>query len=186
MYNVKVIKTLIAASILAAGVANAAGVVSAPGGTVHFKGEIVNAACAVSADSTNQTVDLGQYRTALFTKVGDRSGPVSFVIKLQDCDTTVSTTAAVAFSGVSDATDSTVLTTSNIGGGTSGAASGVGIEISDNKGKVLSPDGSSFSTAQKLNDGRNELTFNAKYKSTSATVTAGRADADAMFTMQYE
>ena len=32
------------------------------GGTVHFKGEIVNAACAVDAGSIDQTVQLGQVR----------------------------------------------------------------------------------------------------------------------------
>lgn len=30
------------------------------GGTVHFKGEVVNAACAVDAGSVDQTVQLGQ------------------------------------------------------------------------------------------------------------------------------
>ncbi|CAD5683341.1 type 1 fimbriae major subunit FimA [Escherichia coli] len=34
------------------------------GGTVHFKGEVVNAACAVDAGSVDQTVQLGQVRTA--------------------------------------------------------------------------------------------------------------------------
>lgn len=33
------------------------------GGTVRFAGEIVNAACAVSTDSANQLVTLGQYRS---------------------------------------------------------------------------------------------------------------------------
>jgi len=53
------IHAVIASSILSATVmAHAA---SAPGGTVHFKGQIVNAACAVSADSADQTVNLGQW-----------------------------------------------------------------------------------------------------------------------------
>jgi len=32
------------------------------GGTVHFKGEVVNAACAIDSESMNQTVELGQVR----------------------------------------------------------------------------------------------------------------------------
>ena len=36
----------------------AADPVTVNGGTVHFTGEIVNAACAVSTESSNQTVDL--------------------------------------------------------------------------------------------------------------------------------
>lgn len=185
MRNTRLIHALIATSLLTAGImAHAA---SAPGGTVHFKGQIVNAACAVSADSADQTVNLGQYRTANFKAPGDRSGAVPFSIKLEDCDTKVAKTAAVAFSGVADKTDNTLLATSNLGAGASGAAAGVGIEIGDTKGKVLPPDGgSTFSNAQTLNDGRNVLNFTARYKSTLAAVTPGQADADATFTMKYE
>ncbi|KLN97489.1 type 1 fimbrial major subunit FimA [Moellerella wisconsensis] len=156
-----------------------------PGGTVHFTGQIVNAACAVSADSTNQTVNMGQYRTAFFTAVGVRSNAVPFTIKLEDCDTKVSETAKTSFRGNSNQVDNTLLTVSNVGGGAAGAASGVGIEISDSSGTVLKPDGSVFSTPQKLNDGANTLHFTARYKSISNKVTPGAADADATFTMQY-
>ncbi|MEC5317766.1 type 1 fimbrial major subunit FimA [Brenneria populi subsp. brevivirga] len=177
---------LIGASVLSSGLA-AAATTTVSGGTVHFKGEIVNAACAVSTNSADQTVNLGQYRTANFTAAGSYSSKVPFTIKLEDCDTTVSTTAAVAFNGSADATDSTVLTTSNNTSGGAGAASGVGIEISDSKGTVLTPNGSTFSAAQTLVNGNgNTLNFTARYKSTQATVTPGQADADATFTMQYE
>ncbi|SQM42724.1 type 1 fimbriae major subunit FimA [Escherichia coli] len=40
------------------------------GGTVHFKGEVVNAACAVDAGSVDQTVQLGQVRTASLKQAG--------------------------------------------------------------------------------------------------------------------
>lgn len=161
--------------------------VTAPGGNVRFTGTIVNAACAVNVGSMNQTVELGQYRTAKFTKAGDYSGSVPFSIKLEDCDTGVAEKASVSFSGSVDSTDSTVLSVSNLGGGVSGAASGVGIEISDSTGKIIKPDGSVFSTPQNLNDGIiNILNFTARYKSTLESVKPGQADADATFTMQYE
>ncbi|MGJ3348185.1 type 1 fimbrial major subunit FimA [Morganella sp. Je.2.23] len=156
------------------------------GGTVHFTGRIVNAACAVSADSTDQTVNMGQYRTAFFDAKGKKSGNVPFSIKLEDCDTSVSTKASVSFSGLSSADDPTALQTSNIGGGSAGAAKGVGIQIADHLGQVLKPDGSVFSTAQNLVDGVNVLNFSANYISTQASVTPGGADADATFTMQYQ
>lgn len=35
--------------------------VTVNGGTVHFKGEVVNAACAVDAGSIDQTVQLGGF-----------------------------------------------------------------------------------------------------------------------------
>ncbi|KAA6177463.1 fimbrial protein [Pseudomonas marginalis] len=177
---------LLAASLLMSGVSAMAAPTQVNGGTVHFKGEIVNAACAVSADSSNQTVLLGQYRSAKFKAAGDKTGLVPFTIKLQDCDTTVSTKASVAFSGVADSVDPTVLAISNIGDGASGAASGVGIEIADSQGVVIVPNSGAFSTAKTLKDGDNILPLTARYKSTAKDVTPGAADADATFTMQYE
>ena len=73
--------TVIATLALVAGAANAAdpaAPVSVNGGTVHFKGELVNAACSVNTDSSEQTVNLGQYRTAKFTKVGDTTSNIPF------------------------------------------------------------------------------------------------------------
>lgn len=180
------VQTFVAASLLMSSVGVMAAPVLSNGGTVHFKGEIVNAACSVSADSTDQTVSLGQYRSAKFKAVGDKTGLVPFTIKLQDCDTTVSTNASVAFTGVTDSLDPAVLAVSNIGGGASGAAGGVGIEIADSQGKVLVPNSGSFSTPHQLKEGDNVLALTARYKSTLAAVTPGAADADATFTMQYE
>ena len=83
------------------------------GGTVHFKGEVVNAACAVDAGSVDQTVQLGQVRTASLKQAGATSSAVGFNIQLNDCDTTVATKAAVAFLGTAiDATHTDVLAVS--------------------------------------------------------------------------
>ncbi|OAT37981.1 type 1 fimbrial major subunit FimA [Proteus myxofaciens] len=178
-------KTAVAVAILSlSSLASAATTVN--GGKVHFTGQIVNAACAVSADSTNQTINMGQYRTALFDAVGKTSGKINFSINLEDCDTTVSENASASFSGVSDSNDKTVLAISNISGGASGAASGVGIELLDHTGKVLVPDGSVYSTAKKLIDGSNTLDFSARYKSTLAQVNPGQADSDVTFRIQYD
>ena len=154
------------------------------GGNVHFKGEFVNAACAVSTDTADQTVNLGQYRTASITAAGQTTTNVPFNIKLVQCDTTVAKTAAIAFNGTADGTDGTLLSI-NSGNSNAKAATGVGIEILDSKSKTLTPNGSTFSTAQTLIDGNNTLPFVARYKSTAANVTAGQADADATFLVQY-
>ncbi|HFL9519193.1 TPA: fimbria/pilus periplasmic chaperone [Escherichia coli] len=60
------------------------------GGVIHFKGEVVNAACAIDSESMNQTVELGQVRSSRLAKAGDLSSAVGFNIKLNDCDTNVS------------------------------------------------------------------------------------------------
>ena len=51
------------------------------GGTVHFKGEVVNAACAVDAGSVEQTVQLGQVRSAKLATAGSTSSAVGFNIQ---------------------------------------------------------------------------------------------------------
>ncbi|WP_202301445.1 type 1 fimbrial major subunit FimA [Dryocola clanedunensis] len=183
----KIASSLVAGIVLMSGAAYAedpATPVTVNGGSVHFEGELVNAACAVSTESADKTVHMGQYRTASFAKVGDTSAQVPFTIVLTDCDSTVAATASAAFTGQTDATDPTLLALNS--GGNATTASGVGIQILDRTSKVLSPDGTSFSTAQTLNDGANTLPFTARYKATAATATAGQANADATFVMKYE
>ncbi|TGX18877.1 fimbrial protein [Escherichia coli] len=85
------------------------------GGVIHFKGEVVNAACAIDSESMNQTVELGQVRSSRLAKAGDLSSAVGFNIKLNDCDTNVSSNAAVAFLGTTvTSNDDTVPEQNNI------------------------------------------------------------------------
>lgn len=102
----KLMTSTIASLMFVAGAAVAADPtpVSVSGGTIHFEGKLVNAACAVSTKSADQTVTLGQYRTASFTAIGDTTAQVPFSIVLNDCDPKVAATAAVAFSGQADNT----------------------------------------------------------------------------------
>lgn len=134
--------SVIASLMLVAGAAVAADPVSVSGGTVHFEGELVNAACAVSTQSSDQVVTLGQYRTASFAAVGDTTAQIPFSIVLNDCDPKVAATAAVAFSGQSDITNNNLLAVTSADNGTT--ASGVGIEILDNTSTALKPDGATF------------------------------------------
>lgn len=176
--------SVIASLMLVAGAAVAADPVSVSGGTVHFEGELVNAACAVSTQSSDQVVTLGQYRTASFAAVGDTTAQIPFSIVLNDCDPKVAATAAVAFSGQSDITNNNLLAVTSADNGTT--ASGVGIEILDNTSTALKPDGATFSTAQALVEGTNTLRFSARYKATATSATPGQTNADATFIMKYE
>ncbi|OTG85257.1 type-1 fimbrial protein subunit A [Acinetobacter sp. ANC 4558] len=179
----KVSQFVMVSTFFVAGLTQAATVVN--GGTVHFKGEFVNAACAVSSDTANQTVDLGQHRTASLTDVGQVTANVPFQIKLVDCDTKVSTAAQFAFSGPQDTVDATLLKVHSGPSANAVTATGVGIEISDSKGKVLTPDGTDLSAAQTLIDGNNTFNFTARYKATVKGVTPGQAYADANFVITY-
>ena len=176
--------SVIASLMLVAGAAVAADPVSVSGGTVHFEGELVNAACAVSTQSSDQVVTLGQYRTASFAAAGDTTAQIPFTIVLNDCDPKVAATAAVAFSGQTDLTNNNLLAVSSSDNSTT--AGGVGIEILDNTSTALKPDGATFSTAQALVEGTNTLRFSARYKATADSTTPGQANADATFIMKYE
>ncbi|EFE1030677.1 fimbrial protein [Escherichia coli O8:H8] len=106
------------------------------GGVIHFKGEVVNAACAIDSESMNQTVELGQVRSSRLAKAGDLSSAVGFNIKLNDCDTNVSSNAAVAFLGTTvTSNDDTLALQSSA----AGSAQNVGIQNSVIKisGRVL-------------------------------------------------
>ncbi len=181
MRKIRLINTLIAASLMTAGLAHAA-TTTVNGGTVHFKGEVVNAACAVDAGSVDQTVQLGQVKAATLSEAGKTSSAVGFNIQLNDCDTTVATKAAIAFSGVvvnADNPTALALESSSAGGATN-----VGVQVLDSAGKAVQFDGSP-STAATLTDGTNTLPFQARYIATGAA-TPGTANANANFKVQYE
>ncbi|WP_039058930.1 type 1 fimbrial major subunit FimA [Shigella flexneri] len=153
------------------------------GGTIHFKGEVVNAACAVDAGSVDQTVQLGQVRTASLKQAGATSSAVGFNIQLNDCDTTVATKAAVAFLGTAiDATRTDVLALQS---SAAGSATNVGVQILDRTGNALTLDGATFSAQTTLNNGTNTIPFQARYYAIGEA-TPGAANADATFKVQYQ
>jgi len=99
------VKSVVLAMVMAGGISSAMAATSGSsstvnGGTVEFKGSVVDAACAVTADTTNQVVNMGQVRLAAFTgkdSVANQKTP--FTIKLADCDTTIASQASVTFDG---------------------------------------------------------------------------------------
>lgn len=150
------------------------------GGVIHFKGEVVNAACAIDSESMNQTVELGQVRSSRLAKAGDLSSAVGFNIKLNDCDTNVSSNAAVAFLGTTvTSNDDTLALQSSA----AGSAQNVGIKFWTVQ-EVLVLDGATFSAKTDLIDGTNILPFQARYIALGQSV-AGTANADATFKVQY-
>ncbi|SLM61973.1 MULTISPECIES: type 1 fimbrial major subunit FimA [Dickeya] len=190
--RIKSLAIVVASALVLSSAAHAAGdnpappkasVVTVNGGTVHFKGEVVNAACAVDAGSVDQTVQLGQVRSTKLASAGNTSSAVGFNIKLNDCDTTVAGKASVAFSGSAvSATHGNVLALQS---SAAGGATNVGVQILDSSGTPLALNGEAFSAPIKLNDGTNTLPFQARYYATGAA-TAGVANADATFKVQYQ
>lgn len=171
-----------AATIAAGATAATAAPVAVNGGAVHFKGEIVNAACAVDAGSADQTIRLGQVRSSKLTTDGNVSSSVGFSIQLDDCDTTVASTASVAFTGSEVSGKNNVLALQATG---AGAATNVGVQILDSKSQPMQLDGTNFGSTTLLTNGTNTIPLQARYYATGAA-TAGTANADATFKIQYQ
>ena len=120
-------------------------------------------------------------RSSRLAKAGDLSSAVGFNIKLNDCDTNVSSNAAVAFLGTTvTSNDDTLALQSSA----AGSAQNVGIQILDRTGEVLILDGATFSAKTDLIDRTNILPFQARYIALGQSV-AGTANADATFKVQY-
>lgn len=181
MRKTNLINSVIAASLLSVGVAHADNA-TVNGGTIHFQGEVVNAACAVDTGSVDQTVQLGQVRTAALSAAGQTSSPVGFSIQLNDCDTTVSTQAAIAFTGVTIPANLDALALES---SAAGSATNVGVQILNHVGTALTFDGATFLDPLTLSNGTNTLPFQARYIATGVA-TAGTANANANFRVQYQ
>lgn len=154
------------------------------GGTVYFNGEVVNAACAVSSDSMDQTVYLDQVRTAAFNSTADAPAnqPESFEIKLVDCDSTVQATAAVSFNGTTVSGKTSVL--ANTAG--AGAAQGVGLMLMGPDGAVLELNTGLPSSSVSVMDGTTIIPLTVDYISTSTMVTPGPVSSVANFNVIYQ
>ncbi|MBT0728466.1 type 1 fimbrial major subunit FimA [Rosenbergiella australiborealis] len=183
-------KTLALASIAAFGLVSVAAQATTSttvvnGGTVHFKGEIVSAACAVDAGSIDQTVQLGQIRAASLTS-GKTSNPVPFNIQLDDCDPTLVTNGVSLIWSGSTVTGNTQALSVQSASGATAAATNVGIQILDPRNTLVTFDNSTATTATKLTSKTNVLNFKAQYIAVGGDATAGVANADASFKVQYQ
>ncbi len=176
------ILTSLTLSVCVASIPAKADPVTVNGGTVHFTGEVVNAACAVSSDSSDQTVALGQARSASLATAGAVSNQTPFNIVLTDCDTAISTTASVAFNGPANADGQSLAPSSITTQGV--AAKNVGIQILDSTNTVIAPNSNLTGAPSALIDGTNTIPFTAQFISLGSA-TVGAADADATFNVTY-
>lgn len=176
------IKKLTIGLLSALSVTTSAYATTVNGGTVHFTGEVVNAACGVDAGSADQTIQLGQVRTAVLQQAGQTGTPVGFNIKLDDCDTTISTLASVSFNGSANTANPDVLA---LQGSSVGTAGNVGIQILGRDNTPIAMNGTAFSANTTLINGVNIIPFQARYYATGAA-TPGQADADVNFQVQYQ
>ena len=153
--------------------------VFASDGTVHFRGEVIDSTCEVTADTKDQSVDLGKVNRTAFTGAGSTAAPTAFHIDLEKCPDTY-TKAGVRFDGTEAADGNGDLAI----GDPLITATCVAIRIynkADNSQvKLYTKSAETPIVATKTS-----MQFVARYIATSATVTAGTANADSQFTVEY-
>jgi len=172
-------KLMTGAALILTGLSTSA--MAATDGKVNFEGNVVDTPCVVASKSVNQTVTLNNVKSSSFTAVGNTSAPVGFTISLEQCTPGTIKTATAAFSGLADAKDNTLVSV----GTASGSATGIGIEILDAaKGTTVAMNGAG--TDFGLINGNTDLNFQARYKSTNATVGVGPANGSADFAITYK
>lgn len=151
-------------------------------GTVHFTGEILDQACTVDIGANAEmTVNLGRVAKTAFNGAGTTPASATlFNIVLKDCPATVSS-AKVKFAGNPDGTDSNLLAIDEV----SGAASGVAIKLMTADRTALGLHQVNDYSYPLVSTAPNTLPFYATYIATDDTVTAGPANSDATFTVNY-
>lgn len=143
-------------------------------------GTVQTVACSVT--NSNITVNMGKAKNTDFSGPGSTSGEADFSIALNcDASTNINMTLAAGSSGAADATNG-VLNLDNAGAADS--ASGVGVQVLFNNAPVAL--GTRLTVARTTADGAYAVPLKARYYQTQPAVTAGKADANATFTMTYQ
>lgn len=150
-------------------------------GHVKFNGTVVDAACVVTSESQDQTVQMGQVRNNELIDIGSWANTTPFQIILEDCETNVQKMTAVSFSGNTDANDPQVFKA----GFGAGSAKGVGLGIFDFKGELIMP-GSEPVRYTNVTGKRTILDYTAKYRKTESSISAGSANAEVWFHVFYQ
>lgn len=181
-------KTMLAIAVIAVGsMSLAQAAVKDQGhGKVTFKGSIIDAPCSISADTIDQTVELGMISNKTLAG-GGKSKPQNFQIKLESCDLPADSKLITAtFSGSASVGNPALL-------GITGSASGASVAITDGSGQVIKLGQSSV--GREIQNGDNTLQFSAYLQgdpkptgegAVDAVIVPGEFTSVADFTLAYQ
>lgn len=154
------------------------------GGRVQLRGELVNSACAVSPESQDLRVEMGQYRSNSFRDVGSYSTvTVPFTLHLVECRPDVASQVGVTFQGLSPAEDPQVFVASAQATGMPGE-SGLGLALFDSQQRLIIPNASP-NTYLPITTAEMALHFSARYRVISLPLVPGNLLTDVWFTLVY-
>nr|WP_256675807.1 fimbrial protein [Pseudomonas sp. R5(2019)] len=154
-------------------------------GTINFEGRITSGTCAIEivnpTDGTvGSLVKMGTVNASQFTGIGQEYNGKAFILRVKagsgsSCTIPTGSTATVTFSGIADTSGDYFAINSGLD-----VATGVAISLRDNNRAALKP-GVESAEYDLVTGGETDLRFNAYYRSTAQTVTAGIASADVGF-----
>ncbi|HFF8525005.1 TPA: fimbrial protein [Providencia rettgeri] len=191
----KITTALIITAGLATFGAQAASEPSQGSGKITFTGSIIEAACSINPDSTNQEIDLGQIAKSQLKDNG-QSTPRNFDILLENCSfeeespvdsgedgtrALVGNTVKITFGGSPAAGNAGPINTLL---GITGTAKGAGVAITDGSGTVIELN--KESNGRELINGDNTLNFSAYLQGIDdASLATGEFTAVTNFTLSY-
>ncbi|KHD99746.1 fimbria A protein [Pantoea stewartii] len=161
-------------------------------GRITFTGSIIDSACSISPETSDQEVSLGQIAASQLADSGV-STPVNFEIGLQHCTMSSTTSKDKDGNDVTTSTAPSVKVTfggspavagDNTWFGITGTASGAGVVITDGSSNIIPVGGTSSS--RELIEGENTLGFSAYLQGLGDKVTTGEFTSIADFTLAYE
>lgn len=143
-------------------------------------GSVQTVACSVT--NSNIQVTMHTTKNSDFSGMGSTSGETAFNISLNcDAATNVKMTISPGSSGAADAAAG-VLKLNNAGA--ADTASGIGVQVLYNSAPLAL--GALLTIATTTADGAYDIPMKARYIQNAATITPGKADANATFTMTYQ
>ena len=177
-------RTLALLALLLAAFSALAHRVVVDGGGVHLRGELVNSACAVSPESQDLRVEMGQYRSNNFADVGSYSTvTVPFTLKLVECRRDIASQVGIAFQGLSPAEDPQVFVATAKASGMPGKT-GLGLALFDNQQQLIIPNAPPGSYLPIISQ-EMAFHFSARYRVISLPLVPGNLLTDVWFTLVY-
>lgn len=142
-------------------------------------GVVTVSTCGVLDSEKEKYVDLGKYATKNLSSVGDKSLAIAIPFNLSNC--LANSSVNLIFNGNKDAINNQLLAIEN----NANSAKNIAIEISD-KNKKRIPIGIKSESLLVDQNGNLSTLFYANYIVTQNSSTAGLANANAQFTVQYD
>ena len=147
--------------------------------TLDFSGVVKQSSCEINSGTLNQEINMGQIKLNQFNGPGTTVNQRHFTLKLTGCQGVAA--VDVYMTGVPDSDNSDYFSLTN----DSEQATGVALSISTMDGMLHKPQGNIVTTP--INeDNEKWLNYIVSYVQTKGTVTAGKANSIADYTVVYK